>query len=714
LTEPATGPIRKRFRSWRRLPLSFQLILIGIIVGVTWLLTARLSADRVAEKQRDLNNLRDQLHQAEVSGARVLTDVMTMAAAHRGHLMTGGPRYLEVYEQARRAFGIDIGGLTAVMARDARVRVDAERLIALVAGWDRDIVRALGEQVPGGWTARRNDLATDSLILGVAMTDEFRAIHTRMMRALREDVIRLEAESETEAALDEWESFLLRAAAVAIFALLLTMLLRLVSQSLQQVVRSAQALDAGRYEEARLPNAHRAPNEEMASLARTFDRLARSIEQREGQLQDDIEQLKELERLKADFVSTVSHELRTPLTSMRGALGLLLSGAGGELSPKGRDLLRIALTNTDRLIRLINDILDIEKIDAGHVQIRRDRLRLLPIVESTLAGLEGLARDADARLGAERPLRGRMRPLRDGVYTRNRDRAIGAIGDFAQAGDRGESHLALREHGALHFEITEPILLGVERRNNAAQRLRAQLRTQLFAEASQLRGGGRVRRRHQECLSIRLVGAPGGTTPLPELAEGKQRVGVVGMRGNPRGQGGFGLRDASGPGECRGAAKDRIARVRRGREDGVVLRNGLIVATGPRIRAPECNAPLGVVLNAHVKPQRRGCLGEAIRPGMEQAHAKERAGVVAGVDAHNSVVRRKGGRVILTRPCGVSRSQTGREIRACIGERSLLCSEGSRAEEPHENQRCASHQRADQSVERCSLPHWMLSVPRAD
>jgi len=398
LTEPATGPIRKRFRSWRRLPLSFQLILIGIIVGVTWLLTARLSADRVAEKQRDLNNLRDQLHQAEVSGARVLTDVMTMAAAHRGHLMTGGPRYLEVYEQARRAFGIDIGGLTAVMARDARVRVDAERLIALLAGWDRDIVRALGEQVPGGWTARRNDLATDSLILGVAMTDEFRAIHTRMMRALREDVIRLEAESETEAALDEWESFLLRAAAVAIFALLLTMLLRLVSQSLQQVVRSAEALDAGRYEDARLPNAHRAPNEEMASLARTFDRLARSIEQREGQLQDDIEQLKELERLKADFVSTVSHELRTPLTSMRGALGLLLSGAGGELSPKGRDLLRIALTNTDRLIRLINDILDIEKIDAGHVQIRRDRLRLLPIVESTLAGLEGLARDADVRL----------------------------------------------------------------------------------------------------------------------------------------------------------------------------------------------------------------------------------------------------------------------------------------------------------------------------
>ncbi len=398
-TEPTTGPFLRRLRSWRRLPLSAQLIFIGLAVGVTWFLTARLAADMVTEKQRAMNDLRDQLHQAEISGARVLTDVMSMAAAHRGHLMTGQPRYLEKYEQARRAFGLDVGGIQAVMSRDPRIRTDSERLIALVAAWDQSVVRALAEGEQDRWRDRRSSArAIDSLILGVAMTDEFRAVHTEMMRSLREDVISLEAESETDAALDEWESFLLRAAAVGMFALLLTMLLRLVSRSLNQVVLAAEALDAGRYADARLPNAHRAPNEEMASLARTFDRLAQSIEQREGQLQDDIEQLKELERLKADFVSTVSHELRTPLTSMRGALGLLLSGAGGELSAKGRDLLRIALTNTDRLIRLINDILDIEKIDAGHVQIRRDRLRLRPLLEATVAGLEGLARDADVHL----------------------------------------------------------------------------------------------------------------------------------------------------------------------------------------------------------------------------------------------------------------------------------------------------------------------------
>ena len=399
LSEPSTGPVLHRLMSWRRLPLATQLVLIGVIVAVAWVLTARLSADRATEAQRLQNEERAQLHQAEVAGAHILTDVTMMAAAHRGHLMTAHPRYLTRYEQARRAFEIDITGMQTVMARDARVRADADSLRALVTTWDRDVVADLEGSARLAWgSARTRTVALDSLVLGSAMLDDFRATHTQMMRSVREDVIRLEAESETRAALDEWDSFLLRATAFAIFGLFLTMLLRLVSRSLQQVVVAAEALDAGRYQDARLPNAHRAPNHEMARLARTFDRLAQSIEQREGQLQEDIEQLKELERLKADFVSTVSHELRTPLTSMRGALGLMLSGAGGELSAKGRDLLRIALTNTDRLIRLINDILDIEKIDAGHVAVRRDRLRLRPILESTVAGLEGLARDADVRL----------------------------------------------------------------------------------------------------------------------------------------------------------------------------------------------------------------------------------------------------------------------------------------------------------------------------
>ena len=79
----------------------------------------------------------------------------------------------------------------------------------------------------------------------------------------------------------------------------------------------------------------------------------------------DISARKESEKAKAEFVSTVSHELRTPLTSIKGSLGLIKSGATGELPDKLQSMLDIAYNNSDRLVLLINDILDMEKIEAG-------------------------------------------------------------------------------------------------------------------------------------------------------------------------------------------------------------------------------------------------------------------------------------------------------------------------------------------------------------
>ena len=93
----------------------------------------------------------------------------------------------------------------------------------------------------------------------------------------------------------------------------------------------------------------------------------------------DITREREVERMKNEFVSLVSHELRTPLTSIRGALQLVLGRpqAGGGtahesmLSPRTRELLTVSLNNSERLIRLINDILDISKIEQGRIQLQR-------------------------------------------------------------------------------------------------------------------------------------------------------------------------------------------------------------------------------------------------------------------------------------------------------------------------------------------------------
>lgn len=81
----------------------------------------------------------------------------------------------------------------------------------------------------------------------------------------------------------------------------------------------------------------------------------------------DITERKRTERVKAEFVASVSHELRTPLTSIAGSLGLLVGGAGGALPERAHRLIHIARDNADRLVRLINDILDIEKFDSGRM-----------------------------------------------------------------------------------------------------------------------------------------------------------------------------------------------------------------------------------------------------------------------------------------------------------------------------------------------------------
>jgi hypothetical protein len=82
-------------------------------------------------------------------------------------------------------------------------------------------------------------------------------------------------------------------------------------------------------------------------------------------LGNDVTELKRIDRMKSEFVSTVSHELRTPLTSIRGSLGLVWGGVTGELPAQAKNLVGIAKTNCERLIRLINDILDSEKIESG-------------------------------------------------------------------------------------------------------------------------------------------------------------------------------------------------------------------------------------------------------------------------------------------------------------------------------------------------------------
>ena len=98
----------------------------------------------------------------------------------------------------------------------------------------------------------------------------------------------------------------------------------------------------------------------------------------------DLSERRRLDHLKDDFVATVSHELRTPLTSIAGSLALLVGGAAGTLPEAMLRLLTIAHKNSERLVRLINDILDIEKIESGEVVFDLKRVEVQTLVEQAI------------------------------------------------------------------------------------------------------------------------------------------------------------------------------------------------------------------------------------------------------------------------------------------------------------------------------------------
>ena len=103
----------------------------------------------------------------------------------------------------------------------------------------------------------------------------------------------------------------------------------------------------------------------------------------------DISEQKRAEQMKNEFISTVSHELRTPLTSIKGSLGLALGGVLGTLPPKAVDLLQKALDNTDRLTLLINDILDIEKMQAGRMTFDMKPVRVSALLDKAVSANQG-------------------------------------------------------------------------------------------------------------------------------------------------------------------------------------------------------------------------------------------------------------------------------------------------------------------------------------
>jgi signal transduction histidine kinase len=142
---------------------------------------------------------------------------------------------------------------------------------------------------------------------------------------------------------------------------------------------------------------------DQAVIAIENVRLFQEIQDKNGQLENANERLTELDRLKSDFVSNVSHELRTPLTAIQGAVDLVLREMAGPLTEKQTHYLSRVKSNTQHLAGLINDLLDLSKIESGKIEVKSSRVSLAGLVHEVVETLRPVAAESVVVLEANIP-----------------------------------------------------------------------------------------------------------------------------------------------------------------------------------------------------------------------------------------------------------------------------------------------------------------------
>lgn len=117
----------------------------------------------------------------------------------------------------------------------------------------------------------------------------------------------------------------------------------------------------------------------------------------------DIRERKKLEEMKNDFISSISHELRTPLTSIKGSIDNLLDGIAGKLNDDQREYLAIINGESDRLVRLINDLLDLNKLEAGNIKLFPEEVEYISLIAQVVFNFKELAHEKGLTLEMEAP-----------------------------------------------------------------------------------------------------------------------------------------------------------------------------------------------------------------------------------------------------------------------------------------------------------------------
>jgi len=146
--------------------------------------------------------------------------------------------------------------------------------------------------------------------------------------------------------------------------------------------------------------AQRKINETLEELTKTLEKRVR---ERTKELQESYEKLKVLNRTKSEFISMASHQLRTPLSAIKGYISMIIEGTYGELPPKIKERMKNIFYSNERLIKIINDLLSISKIELGKMELEKTPIQIEDLVQSCYNEMEIEAKKKGLKFIFEKP-----------------------------------------------------------------------------------------------------------------------------------------------------------------------------------------------------------------------------------------------------------------------------------------------------------------------
>jgi signal transduction histidine kinase len=380
-------------------------LVIVVLAGVAAL--SLRAIDRLVSANRDIVTRTVPALRLTATAREAIEPLMRLEARA---VAIGDPHYTTAWTERAAQVADDLERLGAY-AQSGAERLYLREASAAFDGYRRVVAqeRALVEMGDRRGAVRLTDIEARVLAerveerLGALMS----ATHTRVL-AVEADAARVESRMWTSV-------FCALGAAVGLALIGAAFQAHRMTRSLNVLSGAAAAVASGKFRE---PIAIKS-RDEIGSLARSFNSM--------------VGQLRRVEETRRDFFATVSHELRSPLTSIRGAAELLREGVPGPLNDKQKRLTDIVSVSSGRLLRLVNQILEMSRLQAGLLDLERTSLDLAELVDRAVEELHPLASEATVTLECER---------------------IGS--DFSYFGDLERLHQVLVNLGANAIRFTQP------------------------------------------------------------------------------------------------------------------------------------------------------------------------------------------------------------------------------------------------------------------